>query len=116
MLRVLAVGLFVVCVAAAPQAAAQERPPVLPFAYVGKLIADNERYAVLAREGNLLLVRAGDVLARQYRVQSFTDQQLLLTNLQSGVTQALAFGAQDLPQRAASAAPAAESARPGYEH
>ncbi len=75
-LRALAAGLALALAAALPQAAAQKRAaPVplmpLPFVYVGTLDQGSERYAVLAaRDPSVLLVRAGDTINNQYRVQS----------------------------------------------
>jgi hypothetical protein len=102
-----------------PAAAAQERIPPLPFAYVGKVVRDGERYAVLMRGQFVLQVRPGDTIGGEYRVQSVSDERLLLLNLEHGVEQALAFGAAReaaASQSAVASAPEPEAARPGYEH
>jgi Pilus assembly protein, PilP len=131
--------------AAAPEAAAQKRaaPLPLPFTYVGTLDQGAERYAVLAaRDQSVLMVRAGDTIGNDYRVQSVTDERVLLVNLKSRVVEALArvapaapesgaapvapetVGAQAPPPEAPSeadssarsSAPEADRARPGYGH
>jgi hypothetical protein len=125
-----------------PHAAAQKRAaPVplmpVPFAYVGTLDQGSERYAVLAaRDQSVLLVRAGETINNQYRVQSIAEERLMIVNLASGAVQALAREAApptaapptlatptaaappDAPGEAEPAATAPESpgARPQYGH
>ena len=83
---------------AAPQAAAQKRAGPLPFTYVGTLDQGDERYAVLAaRDQSVLLVRAGETINNEYRVQSIADERLLLVNLASSAVQALARTAPAAP-------------------
>jgi len=121
-----------------PQAVAQERAPP-PFTYVGTLDQDSERYAVLTkRDQSVLLVRAGETINNEYRVQSIAGERLLLVNLASGRVQELALalpgssGIQAPPPEpprepsaaqepaieppASPSAPPAEGARPGYAH
>jgi hypothetical protein len=115
----------------APPAAAQVRAAPPPFAYVGTLDQGSERYAVLtARDQSVLLVRAGETINNEYRVQSIAGERLLLLNLASGMAQELALAlpgssgvhapgavqesAVDTPSSAS--APPVEGARPGYEH
>jgi len=122
--------------AAAPEAAAQKRAAPLPFAYVGTLDQGSERYAVLAaRDQSVVLVRAGETINNEYRVQSIAEERLLLVNLASGAVQALAREVSTAPQNvsvapppqlpdapdeagigAPASEPAAEGARPGYAH
>jgi hypothetical protein len=124
--------------AVAPQAAAQGRGPPLPFAYVGTVDQGSERYAVLtARDQAVLLVRAGETINNEYRVESIAGERLLLVNLASGMVQELALalpgssGVQAAPppepmrepdaeQEPASETPASaapvKGARPGYAH
>jgi hypothetical protein len=112
--------------AVAPQAAAQERAPPPPFAYVGTLDQGSERYAVLtARDQSVLLVRAGETINNEYRVHSIAGERLLLVNLASGRVQELALAlpgssgvqaAPPLEPPPEPSAPAVEGARPGYEH
>ena len=122
--------------AVAPQAVAQERAPP-PFTYVGTLDQGSERYAVLTkRDQSVLLVRAGETINNEYRVQSIAGERLLLVNLASGMAQELALAlpgnsgsqapppepprepgaAQESATDTPSSAPPAEGARPGYEH
>ncbi|HZO00647.1 MAG TPA: hypothetical protein VFB93_05575 [Burkholderiales bacterium] len=129
--------------AAAPDAAAQKRAAPLPFTYLGTLDQGGERYAVLAaRDQSVLLVRTGETIGSEYRVQSIAEEQLLLVNLASGAVQALVRDASPAPQNASApppnvsvalppqlpeapeeagtaaspSEPAAEGARPGYAH
>ena len=139
-LRAIAAWLVLALAAVAPHAAAQKRAQPPPFAYVGTLDQGSERYAVLAaRDQSVLLVRAGETINNEYRVQSIADERLLLVNLASGAVQALARDAPtvpaavpqhtpvaapprlpDAPEEAGTAAspsePAEEGARPGYAH
>ena len=86
-----------------PHATAQK---LLPFAYVGKVVRDGQRYAVIVRDGAVDFVRAGDTISGEYRVQSVEDDRLLLMDLERGVVQSLALGAGP-PQRAPEGAGAA---------
>lgn len=119
-----------------PQAVAQERAPP-PFTYVGTLDQGSERYAVLtARDQSVLLVRAGETINNEYRVQSIAGERLVLVNLASGTVQELALAlpgssgsqapppepprepspAQEPAVDTPSSAPPGEDARPGYAH
>jgi hypothetical protein len=108
------------------QATAQERAPAPPFAYVGTLDQGSERYAVLAaRDQSVLLVRAGETINNEYRVQSFAGERLFLVNLASGRVQELALAlpgssgvqaAQEPAIALPSSALPVEGARPRYEH
>jgi hypothetical protein len=120
----------------APQALAQKQTtPPLPFAYVGTLDQGSERYAVLAkRDQSVLLVRAGETINDEYRVHSIVGERLLVVHLVSGAVETLTLPAPgaaeaasappsqlpDVAKEAASAAPASEpdpdGARPGYAH
>ena len=109
--------------ALAPQAAAQKHTtPPLPFAYVGTLDQDSERYAVLAkRDQSLLLVRAGETINDEYRVQSIAGERLLVVHLASGAVQTLTLSEPGAPQAASPPAseasePDRDGARPGYAH
>ena len=114
----------------APQATAQVRAPP-PFTYVGTLDQGSERYAVLTnRDQSVLLVRAGETINNEYRVQSIAGERLLLVNLASGRVQELALalpgssgvhapGATQesaIETRSSASVPPVEGARPGYEH
>lgn len=139
-LRACAAWLALALAAGAPQAAAQERAPPPPFAYVGTVDRGSERYAVLTtRDQSVLLVRAGETINHEYRVHSIAGERLLLVNLASGMLQELALalsgssGVQAPPTPEApsepgaaqepaidtpssSSAPPGEDARPGYAH
>ena len=92
-----------------------------------------------ARDQSVLLVRAGETINNEYRVQSIAGERLLVVNLASGRVQELALAlpessgvqappppepprepdaaqepAIDTPSSAS--APPVEGARPGYEH
>ena len=114
-----------------PQAAAQERAPLPPFAYVGTVERGSERYAVLTKRGqSVLLVRAGETIDNEYRVQSIAGERLLLVNLASGRMQELVLAlpgsygvhAPGATQESAIETPSSasvpwvEGARPRYEH
>jgi hypothetical protein len=86
-----------VLAAVSPQADAQKP---LPFAYVGKVVRDGERYAVIVRDGAVDFVRAGDTIGGEYRVQSVADDRLLVMDLERGGVQTLALGASVAAQRA----------------
>ena len=86
----------------------QARPPPPPFSYVGKLVEGEKRFAVLTRADAVLIVRAGEEIDRGYRVQSITDEQVLLLHVDSGVVQTLAFDAA-ARGRAPAAAPEAQA-------
>ena len=126
-------------IAAAPEVAAQKRGAPPPFSYVGTLDQGAERYAVLAaRDQSVLVVRAGETIENKYRVQSVTDERLLLVNLASGAVETLVRSVPAAPvatesadaevpptpeppseagvDERPSAAPETERARPGYGH
>jgi hypothetical protein len=66
-------------------------PP--PFTYAGKVTRGAESYAVLASGDRVFVVRAGDRVGDQYRVQSISESLVVLLNLDLGITQTLAFTA-----------------------
>ena len=134
-LRAIAAWLVLALSAVAPHAAAQKRAQPPPFAYVGTLDQGSERYAVLAaRDQSVLLVRAGETINNEYRVQSIAGERLLVVHLVSGAVQTLTLTAlsapenpgtpppqlPEVPKEAITAVPASEpaeeGARPGYEH
>ena len=108
----------------APPAAAQQRQPALAFAYVGTVDRGSERFAVLARDQSVLVVRAGETINGQYRVHSI-GERLRLVELASGVVHELALARPSSPGAPAAQQPAveipanappAEGDRPKYEH
>jgi hypothetical protein len=66
-------------------------PPPLPFAYVGKLVVGGARHAVVARGDAVFIARAGQAIGAGYRLESITEEKLLVMNLDFGVVQTLAF-------------------------
>ena len=72
-------------------------PPPVPFTYVGKLAEGGQRYAVLARDQSVFVVRPGDSLGGRYRVEAVREEQVLLRNLEFGVVQPLAFSGPVVP-------------------
>jgi hypothetical protein len=90
---------FIVLLALAGVAAA----PAPPFAYVGKLQQGGERYAVLQRADAVLVVRAGDAIGGEYRVQSVADERVLVVHLASGAVQTLPFSSSQTSSKSAAA-------------
>jgi hypothetical protein len=80
-----------------PAPAVPAGPPPLPFTYVGKLAEGGRRYAVLARDQAVFVVRAGDSLGGRYRVESVREEQVVLLSLEFGVAQPLAFSGSAVP-------------------
>ena len=80
-----------------PAAVVPAGPPPLPFAYVGKLAEGEQRYAVLSRDQQVFVVRAGDSLLGRYRVESVREEQVLLLNLEFRTVQPLAFSGPAAP-------------------
>ena len=130
-MRAVAACLALALAALAPQAAAQNRAPP-PFAYVGTLDQGSERYALLAaRDQSVLLVRAGETINDEYRVQSIAGERLLVVHVMSGAVQTLTLSAPGAPQNQGASAPPGgttppppvpasepdpDGARPGYAH
>lgn len=131
-LRAIAAWLALALAALAPQAAAQKRAPPPPFAYVGTLDQGGERYALLAaRDQSVLLVRAGETINDEYRVQSIAGERLLVVHVVSGAVQTLTLSAPGVPQNLGTSptpsgttapppvpasGPDPDGARPGYAH
>jgi len=68
-------------------------PPAPPYTYVGKVARGGEGYAVLARDERVFVVGVGDAVGNQYRVQSIGEKEVVLLNVDFGMTQTLAFSA-----------------------
>jgi hypothetical protein len=64
------------------------QPP--PFEYVGKVLRARIRYAVLARDDRVFLVRANDTLDR-YTVQSVNESEVVLVSSDTGGVFSIAF-------------------------
>ena len=127
----IAAWLALALTAVAPLAAAQARAQPLPFSYVGTLDQGRERYAVLAaRDQSVLLVRAGETINNEYRLQSIAGERLLVVHIISGAVQTLTLSAPGAPQNPGTTAPPStttppplpasepdpDGARPGYAH
>jgi len=78
----------VVEVVAAPPVA-----PPLPFEYVGQMDGREGHAAYLARDGDFIVARVGDVLG-EYRVDAVAPDTVTFTYLPLGERQVLAAGAQ----------------------
>jgi len=92
-----------------PQGPAGPPPPTLT--YVGKVARDGEGYAVLVRDERVYMVAVGDAVGNGYRVQSISEKEVVIRNVDFGMAQTLPFSASApnavLPQ--SGPAPADES-------
>lgn len=69
--------------------------PALPFAYVGRLEADDAKPIVyLSRGERLLAVSEGDVVDKDYRIESLTNNEIVLVYLPLGKQQTLRIGSE----------------------
>ena len=78
---------------ASPAPYAPAGPPPPPYTYVGKVARGGEGYAVLARDERVFVVGVGDAVGNGYRVQSISEKEVVLLNVDFGMTQTLAFSA-----------------------
>lgn len=67
-------------------------PPPLPFAYMGKMLEGGQTVVFLTRGDQNFVVRKGQTLDRQYRVDQISDRTMVLTYLPGRVKQSLAIG------------------------
>ncbi|MFY9259099.1 MAG: hypothetical protein WAO71_01175 [Gallionella sp.] len=76
-----------------PIAALQPPPsaPALPFSFIGRMIDKNEAVLFLSKNGRQYAVKTGDVIDGSYRVEKFTENDVLLTYLPMNIQQTLAF-------------------------
>ncbi|MEM5314572.1 hypothetical protein [Paraburkholderia sp. JHI869] len=83
----------------APAAPVRPAPPVappVPFAYVGQLSATAAKPQVFLSNGDqLLIVSPGDVIDSQYRVESVSDSQVVLTYLPLHEKQVVSIPGED---------------------
>lgn len=70
-------------------------PPPLPFRFVGSLNDGGDQIVYLARGDEALVVRAGEVLERTYKVSAITASQIEFEHLPTGQKQTLALPARD---------------------
>ena len=97
-----------------PRAAKNEPPPEPPaarippppFAYKGRLTRGAERFAVLTRDGRAYVVRVGELVEGNYRVEAIRNDHVVLANLELAVAQRLNLS-QDASRDALSASPMA---------
>lgn len=77
--------------APAPPPPPPQAPP-LPFLYMGKLAEGDSTTVFLSVGDRNLIVRPGDVIDNNYRVEEVTDAAVVLTYLPLTVQQTLAIG------------------------
>lgn len=65
--------------------------PALPFSFIGRMIDKNEVVLFLSKNGRQYAVKAGDVIDGNYRVEKFTENDVLFTYLPMNIQQTLAF-------------------------
>lgn len=80
--------------AMAPPAPPPPQAPPLPFAYVGRLAEGKSTTVFLAMGDRNLVVRPGDVIDNNYRVEEVTESAVVLTYLPLTVKQTLPIGAK----------------------
>jgi hypothetical protein len=78
----------------APPPAPPPQAPPLPFSYLGKLAEGDSTTVFLSLGDRNLIVRAGDVIENNYRVEEVTDAAVVLTYLPLTVKQTLPIGAK----------------------
>jgi hypothetical protein len=78
---------------AAPPLPPPSAPPV-PFAYIGRLSEEDRTTVFLSAGERNLVVKPGDVVDNNYRVEEVTDNAVSLTYLPLNVKQTIPTGAQ----------------------
>jgi hypothetical protein len=69
--------------------------PALPFTYVGMMESDEAKPIVyLARGERLLAVSEGDLVDQEYRIQSLTNNEVVLVYVPLGQTQTIRIGSE----------------------
>jgi hypothetical protein len=68
--------------------------PPLPFSYMGKLAEGNTTTVFLTTGDRNLVVRPGDVIDNNYRLEEVTDTTVVLTYLPLTVKQTIPIGAK----------------------
>jgi len=66
--------------------------PPLPFTYIGKYIEDGELVVFLAYQGKNLIVKAGDQIQQNYKIDEIKPPLLTMTYLPIGVQQTIQIG------------------------
>jgi len=80
--------------AAAPPPLPPPSAPPVPFTYLGRLSEDNRTTAFLTSGERNLVVKPGDVIDNNYRVDEVTDKMVQLTYLPLNIKQSVSTGAQ----------------------
>ena len=77
-----------------PQAARPPRPqaPPVPYKYFGKMMEGDVPQAFLRQGDRVVVVKVGDVLANNYRVENIAPETVNLTYLPLGTRQTVLFG------------------------
>jgi len=78
----------------APAPPPPPQAPPLPFSYLGKLAEGDNTTVFLAMGDRNLVVRTGDVIDNNYRVDEVTDAAVVMTYLPLTQKQILAIGAK----------------------
>lgn len=66
--------------------------PPLPFAFMGQVIEDQQVQVVLTRSNRVVTVREGEMIDRNYRLESFHDGILTFVYLPLDIKQTLVIG------------------------
>ena len=73
----------------AAAAAVASRPPPLRFQYLGKIIHNNEMKIILSQSGEKVVVKLGEKINDQYRIDAMNNEAITLTYLPLDVEQTL---------------------------
>ena len=76
----------------APAAPPAPSAPPLPFAYIGKLLSDDDKVVFLTQGERNLIAHEGETIESTYRVDKISDTRLIFTHLPSGIQQTLSIG------------------------
>ena len=74
---------------AASAVAVASRPPPLRFQYLGKIIHNNEMKIILSQSGEKVVVKLGEKIDDQYRIDAIDNEAITLTYLPLNVEQTL---------------------------
>lgn len=67
--------------------------PPLPFAYMGRLLSDNQQKVFLTAGDRNLIIREGDTIDATYRVEKLSDAGVTFLHLPTGIRQELPISA-----------------------
>lgn len=73
----------------ASAAAIASKPPPLRFQYLGKIIHNNEMKIILSQSGEKVVVKLGEKIDDQYRIDAMDNEAITLTYLPLNVEQTL---------------------------